>query len=221
MHSRSGLWLGLATTLKLYPGMGLVPMATNRTSRSTLAAAAASILLVNGFGVLLMGVSVSDATKLIVRGSAPWIDFQSNISLPGVFARAGLPGFVTVAVMVLAVVGVWLFARNRPFDQGMALAVALAVVVSPLAWLHYDVMVLPVVVRLWTMRSSWRPAAIASAGWIAINVGSLALATFTGVGSLLPILFGARLALVAAVASSPKSSWSPREALVRAVRANS
>ena len=86
--------------------------------------------------------------------------FLTNASIPGLAARVGVPAAgMIAAVAVLAIVAAWAF-RSKPSPlEASAIGMVAAIAASPIAWVHYTLLLLPVFFR-WT-RSTWLlPAAM-------------------------------------------------------------
>jgi hypothetical protein len=144
---------------------------------------------------------------MIQTGGSTWLTHPGNLSLPGVLSRSGLPGWVTYLVVVagaLAVVGVSL---SRPINQSIALSLVLAVVISPLSWVQYDVLVIPVLMMLWCMRVDWKWAGPVVLTWILINVAGQVRNLLFDFEHFTLLILAARLGLVAAVLAAPVTLW--------------
>ncbi|HEX3004450.1 MAG TPA: glycosyltransferase 87 family protein [Angustibacter sp.] len=141
-----GVWVGLATAVKLTPGVFLVHFAVCRRWRdlrtAVLAAAGATLgafLVLPSASLAFWGGALSDPARLGPnRGT-------SNQSLRGVLLRLGPDGVAGSAVWVLAVVvvGVAGFAvARRAYRAGdpvaeVAAVGLMAVLLSPVAWIHH------------------------------------------------------------------------------------
>jgi alpha-1,2-mannosyltransferase len=149
-----GLWVGLATAVKLTPGVFFVHFAVCRRWRdlrtALVAAAAATIgafLVLPQASLAFWGGALTDPARLGPnRGT-------SNQSLRGVLLRLG-PGGTAESVMWLlavAVVGVAGFAvARRAYRAGdpvaeVAAVGLMAVLLSPVAWIHHFAWVVVVV----------------------------------------------------------------------------
>jgi alpha-1,2-mannosyltransferase len=149
-----GVWVGLATAVKLTPGVFLVHFAVCRRwhdlRTAVLAAVAATVgafLVLPEASLAFWGGALSDPARLGPnRGT-------SNQSLRGVLLRLGPDGLAGSAVWVLAVavVGVagFLVARraHRAGDPVAEVAAVglMAVLLSPVAWIHHFAWVVVVV----------------------------------------------------------------------------
>lgn len=213
MGRSTGVALGVASTLKLYPGAMAIPLLVNRVTRRSGVVAAVTFGLLNIGGVAITGVSLGVSARMIQTGGSTWLTHPGNLSLPAVLSRSGLPGWVTYVVVVagaLAVVGVSL---SRPINQSIALSLALAVVVSPLSWVHYDVLVIPVLMILWCMRADWKWAGPVVLIWILINVAAQARNLLFDFEQFNLLIMAARIGLVAAVLAAPITVWEESDSL--------
>ncbi len=152
-----GTWVGLATAVKLTPGVFLVHLAVTRRWRALAvgvgAAAAATVgafLVLPEASLAFWGGALSDPARLGPnRGT-------SNQSLRGVLLRLGPDGVAGSALWVLAVVvvGVCGFAvARRAYLAGdpvaeVAAVGMMAVLLSPVAWIHHFAWMVVVVAAL-------------------------------------------------------------------------
>ncbi|GIU93086.1 MAG: hypothetical protein KatS3mg011_1992 [Acidimicrobiia bacterium] len=135
--------IGLATTLKVFPGLLVVPMLFNRRLRGV-----AGMLLVFGgsnlAGLGLPGVDGRRALQALLEGGGRWSGLAANGSLWGWLSRdAGLGAAGIASVILIA----WWLAWRRERIAGLPYPfwVASALLVVPLGWSHYDVALLPCV----------------------------------------------------------------------------
>jgi alpha-1,2-mannosyltransferase len=152
----SGVGIGLATAVKLTPGIFIVYLLiTKRWRAAAVASGTAAVATLAAAGV------APDASREFWT-SALWdtnrvgvLSFVSNQSLQGVVARltTGNPSKVLWAVLVLAVLAVW-FVRSRAAvargDEvaGFAFTGIVGVLVSPVTWVHHLVWLIPALVLL-------------------------------------------------------------------------
>jgi hypothetical protein len=188
----AGAWLGIATGIRLFPGLALVYFLLRRDWRA-LGMAAATCALSELLALPLVGVRgfIAYVTREAPSTGAEWLINPHNVSLWGLagILLAGSPGHPAVIVAaslarpvaqtlvlgLVAMLGVFTFLRRRlPFsqDDGTFLAYLPAVLLaSPLTWTHYFVfLLLPVIVlagRLgWLGSTAERAAPEARwAGW--------------------------------------------------------
>jgi alpha-1,2-mannosyltransferase len=156
-HRRRGVWIGLATAIKLTPGVFFVHFALCRRWRELLAgvgaAAAATIgaaLVLPEASVAFWGGALSDPNRLGPnRGT-------SNQSLRGVLLRLGPDGAAGTAlwlVIALAVAVIGFSLARRAYRAGDPVAEVaaiglMAVLLSPVAWVHHFAWMVVVVAAL-------------------------------------------------------------------------
>ncbi|WP_373311810.1 glycosyltransferase 87 family protein [Catellatospora chokoriensis] len=151
-----GVGIGLATAIKLTPGIFIVYLLITKRWRAAAVASGTAAA-----ATLAAGVVAPDATREFWT-SALWdtdrvgvLSFISNQSLQGVVARltAGHPSKALWAVLVVAVLAVW-FVRSRAAvargDEvaGLAFTGIIGVLISPVTWVHHLVWLIPALVLL-------------------------------------------------------------------------
>ncbi|GHJ49738.1 membrane protein [Catellatospora sp. TT07R-123] len=152
----TGVAIGLATAIKLTPGIFIVYLLITRRWRAALTAAATAAA-----ATLLAAAVAPDASREFWT-SALWdtdrvgvLSFISNQSLQGVIARIGeVPGGKAIwAVLVLGVLALW-FVRCREAVRrgdevaGLAFTGIVGVLISPVTWVHHLVWLIPALVLL-------------------------------------------------------------------------
>ncbi|MFU8871275.1 glycosyltransferase family 87 protein [Micromonospora sp. SL4-19] len=152
----AGAGIGLATAIKLTPGIFIVYLLVTGRWRAAFAA-----MGVAAGATLLAGALFPDASREFWT-SALWntdrvgeLDFVSNQSLRGVVARLdpAHPSTVAWLALVLVVLAVWGW-RSRAAvavgDEaaGLALTGATMCLVSPVTWVHHLVWLLPALILL-------------------------------------------------------------------------
>lgn len=153
----AGAWIGLATAIKLFPGLIAVYLAARGRWRAAVAAGVAAVVF-SLVPVLRFGPAAFLALwqrwldSRLLPGFPVW---TQNQSLSMALGRLTSPEAATVAVTGLALGLAWVGDRRarraEPFDAAeMALAVAAAVVISPIAWIPYWVLLLPAAAALAT-----------------------------------------------------------------------
>jgi hypothetical protein len=164
----AGAWLGIATGIRLFPGLALLYFLLRRDWRA-LGMAAATCALSELLALPLVGVDgfIAYITREAPSTGAEWLINPHNVSLWGLagIVLAGSPGHPAVIAaaslarpaaqaLVLALVAMLgaltLRRRQLPFtqDEGTFLAYLPAMLLaSPLTWTHYFVfLLLPVIV---------------------------------------------------------------------------
>jgi alpha-1,2-mannosyltransferase len=152
-----GVLVGVATAIKLTPGVYVIGLALARRWRD------AAMVLVGFLGVVALSWAAAPATS-----KAYWTDelFHSdrlgnnagpaNQSLRGALLRTrldGLPGtaVLAAAIVVVGVAGFWVSTRAwKRGDELLAVTVVglLSCLLSPVAWTHHYVYVLPLLALL-------------------------------------------------------------------------
>jgi alpha-1,2-mannosyltransferase len=148
-----GALVGVATALKLTPGVfGVHLWLTNRRRRAVIALATFAACTALAF-VVVPSPSIDFWTREIYEGQrvAGSVTYTSNQSLLGFVARLVPGGYAfpvwLAAAAAVAVVG---FTRARGAHErgdvlgGIALVSLLAVLLSPIAWIHHFVWFVPV-----------------------------------------------------------------------------
>lgn len=169
----AGALVGLAAALKLFPALLLVHYAIRRQWRVVVSASCA-FLAVNLLALAVLGVEAfrSYATEVMPAVSSyrhVWV----NISLSGFWAKwldigaiiplahspitsipplAHLPALASAGLLVsaLAVIAVWLRSAQRlPASLGFGVTLIAMLLLSPVAWDHYFLLLLLPIFQLW------------------------------------------------------------------------
>lgn len=161
-----------------------------------------TFVLLNGVGLFLFGLGVAEVAQALSQTFEMWFESGSNVSLASWINRlVPLDRFAILAIHASALVA-WLArairAPRHPTAELMGWAVV-AVLFSPLAWLHYVMVCLPLI---WMFLAT---AEIPTIARVVAGVGTLTLWPIKP-GFLFPV--GAIL-LLAAVALSPRASSPP------------
>ena len=141
-----GALVGLATAIKLVPGVFIVYLWLSGRRRAALTAALVALACTLGAWVLLPHDSVTYWTSAVFDpGRLGSNAGTSDQSLRGLLLRAFLPGpiWVTVAVAV-AVAGFALvrrLARDSRDMEAIAVTALVGALVSPVSWIHHYVVV--------------------------------------------------------------------------------
>jgi alpha-1,2-mannosyltransferase len=161
----AGVGIGLATAVKLTPGVFIVYLLVTRRFR------AAVVAMVTAAAATLFAAAVAPAASREFWTVALWdtdrvgdLAFVSNQSLRGLVARLDAPGWLWV-LLVLAVVVVWAArVRGASYASGLALTGVLGCLVSPVTWVHHLVWLIPALVLLFEagLRERWRLALLAA-----------------------------------------------------------
>jgi len=165
---RAGVWLGLATALKVFPGLLLLYAAYRRrwglAAVGVMVAAGASLLALLPLGAT--GALASAHDWLTQSATGGWVLVRRNQSLPALLGRAGWsqPWIVAVDVALVALVALAL-RRPAPGDEllhDLGIVTLVAVLVTPIAWIHYYFLALPAWIGA-IARAATRPPAVRGA----------------------------------------------------------
>ncbi|SCL30619.1 alpha-1,2-mannosyltransferase [Micromonospora nigra] len=152
----AGVGIGLATAIKLTPGIFIVYLLVTRQWRAALTAMATAT------GVTVLAAALFPDASREFWTEALWntnrvgeLSFVSNQSLRGVVARLDPESPSTLAwlVLVAATVALWVW-RSRAaaavddHATGLALTGAVMCLVSPVTWVHHLVWLLPALLLL-------------------------------------------------------------------------
>lgn len=151
-----GVGIGLATAIKLTPGIFIVYLLVTRRWRATLVAAgsaAAATLLAAAAAPIASQIFWTEAVWNTDRVGA--VDFISNQSLHGAVARLNPsdPSTTLWLASVVAVLVIWLVRMRRVAAAGdemtgFALTGVVGCLISPITWVHHLVWMGPAIVLL-------------------------------------------------------------------------
>jgi alpha-1,2-mannosyltransferase len=174
--TRAGVWLGLATALKVFPGLLLLYAAYRRRWRAA-ACGASLALALSVCSLLPLGVAgaLAGARDWLANSSAAvWVLHRRNQSLPALLSRAGVPHEATVAIdLLLLVLAAVALRRSNPdtdIVHEVGLVTLLAILLSPIAWDHYYLVAFPA----WVAALSRAPEARTRAARIALVAAGIA-----------------------------------------------
>ncbi|MGH9168054.1 MAG: glycosyltransferase family 87 protein, partial [Acidimicrobiia bacterium] len=149
----TGVPLGIAGTLKVFPLVAIVPLVRSHRERVAGGALGAMVLL-SAVGAAVLGVSVREALGAIASAGSTWLPLEGNASLASLFHRTGMSS--TLASLTgggLGLVAVaWLLRRKLPEEETYFGSILAGLLASPLSWIHYDVVLIPLAARLWDRR---------------------------------------------------------------------
>jgi hypothetical protein len=202
----SGAFLGVATTLKLYPGLGVAALLASRRVRTALWGIGV-FLLMNVLGSVIFHWSLFDAAALTAAGSQDYVGLFGNLSLAGLIAQAQGPAFMSVSIAVIALLVTLVFSQRHSARHSVAFAMSLALVASPLSWFHYEVTTLPIALWMYSRRSLWRWAGLVSWSWILASTILFAAAITFEALWIVNLIVLVRLLMPVALAYSPSELW--------------
>ncbi|NIA24153.1 MAG: DUF2029 domain-containing protein [Gammaproteobacteria bacterium] len=144
-----GVWWGLAVALKLFPALLIVGLLAMRRTKAAMSAVITAVVA-SGLGVAILGwddtvAFISD----VLPASKQWYGAHGNYSLLsfGTAVVAEPFGWVLAALGAVGLIW-WYWRRAETVDQVWVGGVAAALLISPLSWLNYLVLVLPCVVLI-------------------------------------------------------------------------
>lgn len=152
----AGVGVGVATALKLTPGVFLIYLVMTGRWRAALTASSAAA------GATLVGAALAPDESRVFWTDALWntdrvgqLDYISNQSLNGAVARLNPldPSTLLWALAVVAVLAVWVVRARRAAaagdeKTGFALTGVVTCLISPITWVHHLVWVLPALLVL-------------------------------------------------------------------------
>lgn len=151
----AGIGIGLATAIKLTPGVFIVYLLVTRRWR------AAGVAIGTATAATLFAAAVATDQSREFWTSALWdtnrvgvLSYVSNQSIRGMLARLPIDAVASNVwvVLVLIAVGFWTFRVRRAAARGddfggFALTGILGCLISPVTWVHHCVWLLPAIVR--------------------------------------------------------------------------
>nr|WP_232074597.1 glycosyltransferase 87 family protein [Phytohabitans suffuscus] len=151
-HRAAGVGIGLATAIKLTPGIFILYLLVTRRWWAALTASATAT------GATLLAAAVAPDASRQFWTEMLWntdrigsLSFVSNQSLRGVVARLDPvhPSTVLWLALVLATLVVWAWrVRDADVRSGLALTGVVGCLVSPVTWVHHLVWLLPALILL-------------------------------------------------------------------------
>jgi len=148
-----GVGIGVATAIKLTPGIFIAYLALTRRWRAAATAAGSAAA-----ATLLAAAVAPDATREFWFSALPNTDrvgvlaFISNQSLRGMVARLGQPELGDLlwpaTVLLALLLWGWRLWRRTEVTAGLALTGIVGALVSPVTWIHHLVWLLPALVLL-------------------------------------------------------------------------
>ncbi|MFC0625778.1 glycosyltransferase 87 family protein [Kribbella deserti] len=167
-----GVLIGIATGIKLTPGIFLIYLVVTRRYREAATAAAATIAtMVIGF-LAMPAESIKFWFKLIYDPGRPGAShFISNQSLRGMADRLTYgEGALYWLVLALAALVLGMYAARRAYFAGqhleaILLAACTALLISPISWTAHWVWALPICALLWSRVRTTPAIAVLAAGW--------------------------------------------------------
>jgi hypothetical protein len=139
----AGIALGLAISLKVWPVLLLISLLVTRRFE-VVRWSLATVLVIQVAGSILFGITPTEVFSALAGTSAKWLSFAGNGSASGTLVRLGIdPWLATIPLLILGAVTVWVVS-SRHEAASYPIAIVVGLLVSPLAWEHYDVALLGV-----------------------------------------------------------------------------
>lgn len=166
-----GVLLGVAIAVRLFPALLMFPALAGRRWKAS-AAAGATATGLTVWGLLLPGVSMEQTIGVLRTASNQWAGVGFGGSISAVAAAMGIPVSASaIGSAAIGVVGATVIAlRVKDYQLAFAACLILAVLASPLSWVHYDVLLIPAVflVLFADGRGAWGRilASLTVAGWL-------------------------------------------------------
>ena len=110
---------------------------------------------------LVLGPDVYRQWLELIAADAERAFFLTNASLSGLAARAGMPVLgVALSALLLGASALWALAGRRSGTEVSAVALVVALLASPIAWVHYTLFLLPVLISMWRLEGVRLAAAL-------------------------------------------------------------
>jgi alpha-1,2-mannosyltransferase len=163
--ARAGVWIGLATAIKAFPGLLLVWLALTRRWRAlgagVLVAGGLTYLTVlrygpiDGIAMLWDWVTLSSTARSYAGAEVASLGMQKVARLVRALG-GGAPAILLVHLALLGGAGVtlWRWRDRERALWGAGLTLLAAVLVAPIGWLHSFTLAFPA----WVAALTWRPA---------------------------------------------------------------
>ncbi|WP_428982891.1 glycosyltransferase 87 family protein [Phytohabitans maris] len=151
-HRAAGVGIGLATAVKLTPGIFILYLLITRRWRAAITASATAA------GATLLAAALAPDASRQFWTEMLWntdrvgsLSFVSNQSLQGVVARLDPvhPSTILWLALVVATLAVWVWrVRGADVRTGLALTGVVGCLISPVTWVHHLVWLLPALILL-------------------------------------------------------------------------
>lgn len=159
----AGAWLGLATAIKLFPGFLMLYFVVRRDWRAVLSGGLALGLASAATALICGPESYADYVRHVMPTMPPWTGSFTNWSLPGLWCKLFAPtghygpteplwdaawlrplatAISTILICGLLAGSAWRDRGPRDFDRSFGLAVVGMLLVSPVTWSHYFLLLL-------------------------------------------------------------------------------
>ncbi len=168
----AGVLIGLAATLKLFPLILVVPLYLAAKKLSGHGALATFVLL-NLAGLFLPGITFARAMDELMLATGTWLELVANGSVVRQLVGFGLSttAAAVIAIGVAVAVG---FVYRRRFQTQPFFWLILSLLVLPLSWVSYDIVLYPVVLQM--LHSS--DDRLRLLGWLSVGLWLIPVAAY-------------------------------------------
>lgn len=150
-HVWAGLLIGVVVALK--PNFAVWPallLLARYYRPAMIAAATAGVLTL--LPVAFFGIGIYHQWFSMLAADAGRTAFLTNVSLPGLAARAGMPMLgLVVGALCLAAAAVWAWLRRPPPSFLTAIAIVVTLLATTVVWVNYTLFLLPVICMYWRL----------------------------------------------------------------------
>ncbi len=149
----AGILIGLVCAMK--PNFAVWPalLLLSGTYRPALASIAC-VAVVSAIPLAVFGPEIYRQWLELLAADQERAFFLTNVSLTGLAARVGLPALgMALSVLLLAASALWAL-RWRPAPlRASSVGLVVSLLASPIAWIHYTLFLIPVILRRWDLNS--------------------------------------------------------------------
>ncbi|MFG1610880.1 glycosyltransferase 87 family protein [Actinoplanes sp. NPDC049265] len=154
----AGVGVGLATAIKLTPGVFIVYLLVTRRWRAAFTAMGTAVT------ATLVAAAIFPDQSREFWTAALWdtdrvgdLSYVSNQSLRGLVARLPFEASYLWMILILVALGIWVWrVRKADIVGGLALTGVLSCLISPVTWVHHCVWLLPaMLLGLRRTRTTW------------------------------------------------------------------
>jgi hypothetical protein len=147
----AGILIGLVVAMK--PNFAVWPalLLLSGTYRPALASIA-TVVLVSAIPLAVFGPEIYRQWLDLLASDQQRAFFLTNASLTGLASRAGAAGVgMVLSVVLLAAAALWALRWRPTPTRASAIGLVVSILASPIAWVHYTLFLLPVLVRRWDL----------------------------------------------------------------------
>lgn len=192
-----GVLIGIGAVLKIFPLMLLIPLMLQRRLKASISILT-TVAILNVAGLMLPGVGLDAAIDAMNVARATWYDLFTNASLSTLYPASVPPGVAqSVTLGITLAVGVWMAVRE-PRDLVLPFSwLILGLLVMPISWGSYDLILLPPLFAL--VVSMHRPLKAVAVTVVALWIAPVLAQPFTFVPSG-PFVLTSRVLILATLA---------------------